>query len=156
MTSEAPREQVKAVARAELQFLELELGFRPEEREGPRRDVLAYVGEHLTFELELDWQEQAAFLLVCLTVDGRRPPGYYVHEGRRVRLLLVEALTLANAADAAVVAVVAELRAATRRSGVAAMEAQVRLSASTLRRSLDELLDARSALFPAKQTLPPQ
>jgi hypothetical protein len=150
LTSEARRAQVQGLARAELQFLERERGFRPEVVEEPRRDVLAYVGERETFELELDWHEQAAFLLVCLTVDGRRPPGYYVHEGRRVRLQLVEALTLANATDAAGTA--AELRAATRRSGVAAMEEQVRLAASALRSSLDKLLDARSALFPTQQT----
>ncbi|MBC6458888.1 hypothetical protein [Actinomadura sp. HBU206391] len=55
--------------------------------------VLAYVRPEITLELELDWREETAFMLVCRTVGGRPPPGYYRHDGRLMRMHLAEALT---------------------------------------------------------------
>lgn len=139
------RDHIVALAREEFRFLESDRGLRFEAENRSDRTVLAYVGEQATFEVEMDWRERAAFLLVCRTVAGGRPPGYYAHDGRRVRVHLVQALELAGVSDPQATA---DLRSATRRSGSAAMESQLRLSASTLRGSIDDLLAGARVLFP--------
>lgn len=143
-----PRDRLVALAREQFQFLESERGFRFEMDDRADRSVLAYVGEQATFEVELDWRERAAFVLVCRTVEGRRPPGYYMHRGGQVRMHLAQGLELAAGTGPAATA---ELREATRRSGSAAMESQLTLSASVLRRSIDDLLASVPVLFPAQQ-----
>lgn len=108
------------------------------------RTVRAYVGERLTIEVELDWREGSAFILICRTVRGGRPPGYYVHEGQRVRLHLAEALQRFGdryAAD------ITALRAATSRTGPDAMIEQVGLGADVLRRSYSDIRDRLDVLM---------
>jgi hypothetical protein len=50
------------------------------------------VGDPTNYEVEIDCREGAVFLLVCRSIDGRRPPGYYMHDGRRTRAHLADVL----------------------------------------------------------------
>lgn len=139
------RERLVALARSRFSFLERDRGFRTQVDDRAQRTVLAYVGEPATFEVELDWREQAVFLLVCRTIDGRRPPGYYVHEGRVVRTHLAQALDTGAQRGRQMAA---ELRKATRRSGTAAMESQIAAAATALHDSLDDLLADFDRILP--------
>lgn len=103
----------------------------------PDRTVLGYVLGEAAFEIELDWREQCVSILFCRTVDGKRPPGYYAHEDRRVRVHLAYVLGKYGDSDRADAK---ELKEATRRSGLEAMASQVSVLASTLRRRLDDVL----------------
>ena len=46
--------------------------------------IVPYVLGPLVFEVSIEWREENSSLLVGRTVNGRRPPGYYMHEGRRI------------------------------------------------------------------------
>ena len=110
----------------------------------PDMERLTYRGPELSFELELDWREQTAFLLVCRTVDGHLPGGYYSDQGRRVRLHLADALSstgVLTKADAA------SFRETQRVRGAAGMRAQIDMFATKLRASLDALLEQSDAIF---------
>jgi hypothetical protein len=121
----ASTSEIVAHARRRLEFLENEFGARPEADDPDTPSVLAWVTEPNSFELELDWREQAAFLLVARTQGGRRPDGYYLHDGRRIRIHLSEVL-----GDPP------ELRAVVRRSGPEAMREQIDSYASLLEQAL--------------------
>lgn len=139
------RAEVLADARKGFRFLVDEAGCRLTMIDGGWQTVLAYVGDPITFEVELDWREGAAFLLVCRTVDGQRPPGYYSHHGRRMRVHFVETLDPTRADDQTAAS---ELRGLAGSSGPAAMRAQLRLFASALRPRIDRLRSSFTNLFP--------
>lgn len=123
------RSEIVAHAQHELDFLRTDFGFRLEVEDGAAQTVMAYVGDRYTLELELDWRERAAFLLVARTENGQRPPGYYVHAGRRVRTHLTAVLDGGDAEDRLLADV---LRAAVKDSGQAAMERQIGRYAAAL------------------------
>lgn len=106
--------------------------------------TLVYVLDPVTVEVELDWQEAAAFLLIGRTVDGKRPPGYYVHDGKRMRVHLAEVLGSGTDEDRAVAQ---RLREVTRQSGPDAMRAQIQAYAEALHRLLDRLPEVRERYF---------
>ena len=146
MTSDVAcgREGLIALAQERFSFLRQERGFRVEIEDRAHTSVLAYVGERAAFEVELDWRERCVFLLVAYLVEGRRPPGYYLHEGRRVRVRLAEALARGGERERRAAAA---LRAVSRGSGPAAMKAQITLFAATLHESLDSLLARFPKIF---------
>ena len=121
----ASTSEIVSYARRRFEFLESEFGARPEADDPDTPSVLAWVMEPNSFELELDWREQAAFLLVARTEGGRRPDGYYMNDGHRVRIHLAEVL-----GDPP------ELRAVVRRSGPEAMREQIDSYASLLEQAL--------------------
>lgn len=108
------------------------------------KTVIAYVSDPATFEVELDWLEGAAFLLVVRTIAGHRPPGYYVSEGKRVRVHLVEALRRAGILDSAMER---RLKEVMRGSGEDAMLTQLTVFATELRNSLEPLLERIPVVF---------
>jgi hypothetical protein len=133
-----------AAARAAFEFLE-EHGARVELEDRPDQSVLAYIYCSLVFEVELNWRERAVFLLVGRAPDGRRPPGYYMYNGKRVRLHLAQALMETGVLGATAVE---RLRTVTRGSGFDAMRSQVPLLAATLEITLDDLIE-RYDLIPS-------
>lgn len=108
------------------------------------RTVLVYTGGSITIEVELDWQEWAAFLLLCRTVDGRRPPGYYMHEGKRMRVHFTEALADGTDQDRVIAR---KLRSVARESGPDAMREQVQEFSAALHGVVDQLADYHEKLF---------
>lgn len=146
MTSEVEglRSELVALGREAFSFLE-SAGADVEFEAGANRSVLVYVLGPGAFEVEYDWHEQAVFLLVCRALGGRRSEGYYVHEGRRARVHLYQALEDVGAADE----VSRErLRAVARRSGGEAMVAQIRTLAAVLAEHLAAMFDQWDAIFP--------
>ncbi|MBQ0894747.1 hypothetical protein KBX37_16845 [Micromonospora sp. U56] len=102
------------------------------------RSVLAYVLPQVFVEVELDWEERAAFLLVGEPADGGRPAGYYVDpQGRKVRWHLTAALD--RSPDPEHRGMAKRLRQVTRRSGFDAMVAQVDGYADAIREVLPQL-----------------
>lgn len=87
MTSDADRKRdIEAHAVESFRFLEDSTGAARSSDLGSARSLIAYVLPEVFVEVELDWQEWAAFVLVGQTVDGKRPNGYYVDsDGRKVR-----------------------------------------------------------------------
>jgi hypothetical protein len=82
-------------------------------------------------ELELDWRERAAFVLVGWCQDGRIPDGYYVDSyGTVVRHHLTAVLDRGDAADRAAAG---RLRKAVKLSGPEAMAGQINAFADVLR-----------------------
>jgi hypothetical protein len=106
--------------------------------------TVAYISDPLTFEVELDWRERAAFLLVAQTIGGHRPPGYYVHLDKRVRLHLMDALRRSNSLSAKTEKRLKEVMSG---SGEQAMLTQVRLFSDELRKNLKPLLASTATLF---------
>lgn len=130
------RDEIVAFAQEAFGYLEDDRHHRLEISDAPWRTLLAYVGNPLTFEVELDWRDACAFVLVCRTVDGRRPPGYYMHEGRLIRIHLSEALVKGRSADHTTVD---KLRHVTRGSGASAMKTQIVEYSAALRMSYQQL-----------------
>ena len=119
-------------------------GARVEVDDGAERSVLAYVLPRATFEVEYDWHEQAVFLLVCRTIEGARPGGYYMFARQRVRVHLLQALESAGLADEPLRA---ELRGATRRSGAAAMADQLAVLSAVLAGHFDAVIERYDRVF---------
>ncbi|MEH0825747.1 MULTISPECIES: hypothetical protein [unclassified Micromonospora] len=102
------------------------------------RTVVATVLPSVFVELELDWQEQAVFVLVGEPFDGQRPAGYYVDpQGRKARWHLSAALD--RSSDPAIRGMAERLREVTQRSGIDAMVTQVDTSAEVIREVLPHL-----------------
>jgi len=79
-------------------------------------------------EIELDWQEGAAFVLVGQPVDAQRPDGYYVDSaGRKVRWHLGAVLEEGGHTERAL-----SLKRLVKKSGPAAMLEQVDAYAAEL------------------------
>ena len=78
-------------AEQRLAFLEGQHGLKRREQSEGVTTRLGYLGGELGFEVEIDWREAGAFLLVVRLWDGRLPAGgYYLYEGRRIRRHLAE------------------------------------------------------------------
>ena len=99
----------------------------------------------MNVEVELDWREGAVFTLVCRATQSRQTPGYYTDQGRRVRIHLGEALSIAVPEDHLQVE---ELRKAMAKSGLQVMSEQIEGQARALEGHLDELLRRVPDLFP--------
>jgi hypothetical protein len=102
---------------------------------GPDRSLISYVLPDVFIEIELDWQESAAFALVGQPVDGSRPDGYYVDSaGRKVRWHLGAALEEGEHAARA-----SRLKRLVRESGPAAMLDEIDAYAAEVRELLPSL-----------------
>lgn len=106
---------------------------------------LDYVLPSVTFEMEFDWHEQAAFLLVCRTEAGGAPGGYYVHDGAVVRVHVLEALRKLGLFDPDRSRSIKTVMA---RSGPEAMRQQIDAYAELLQGTVGELANRASSLFP--------
>jgi hypothetical protein len=130
-------------ARQALQFLVSDHGFTSHVGREEYRTVLAYSSPNIFFEMELDWRERAAFLLVGRSRDGGRPDGYYMDsQGRRVRWHLAQ--ILANCAEPRLAGAAAEIRCVANVSGPEAMSTQIETFAEWLRKiavDLDTFMD---------------
>lgn len=93
------RETVLELARREFRFLEEVGARRVEAAHGTLAYQLAYVTGKLTVEVGFDWRDSIVDLLLCRTVAGKPPPGYYVHEGRVMRFHLEEVLASGDRDD---------------------------------------------------------
>ena len=136
-------QSVVAEARSAFQFLERR-GATIQAEDRPDRTILAYVENPLTYEVELDWREGAAFLLVAQTVNGDRPGGYYTDEGRRVRVHLLEALRKAGVSSPENERC---LEAVTALSGREAMISQLTTLSSLLQNELGALTENSKRIF---------
>lgn len=106
--------------------------------------MLAYCLASAAFEVECDWREQAVFVLVCRTVDGNRPPGYYMHEGHRVRVHLFEALAKTHLIDRPTSD---RLHAVSRAWGPGAMKAQLAAFSEVLAERFEDLVTKYDLVF---------
>ena len=138
------RGDIVAEARSAFGFLEHAGGRSVEVDDGAWRTVLAYTVGSITIEVELDWREGAVFVLVCRTVNGRRPPGYYMHDGRRMRVQLTDVLDGGNEQDRAAAR---RLRDVVHRSGADAMRAQVLEYSAVMRGESDRIGSWHERLF---------
>jgi hypothetical protein len=119
-------------AQEETRFLVSEFGFTGQVVREANRTILAYILPPVFFELELDWHENAAFLLVGRSEDGSLPGGYYVDEtGRKVRSHLASVLGRSSSVELRKAS--SALRSIQKESGADAMLAQIGTSARVLR-----------------------
>jgi hypothetical protein len=132
-----------STSRSLFSFLE-ERGASVEVEHHGDQTVIAYIDDPATFEVELDWLERAAFVLVGRTVEGHRPPGYYVSEGKRTRVQLIEALRKAGLLTPSLEQ---QLKEVMRASGEDAMRIQLKVLATELRNNLEPLLGRMGAVF---------
>ena len=124
---------IESSALKAFSFLET-LGNRSVERL-PGITLIAYTMPGYFVEIELDWREQAVFLLVGQLVNGHRPDGYYVdRSGRKARWQLYTALEKAGMRQEA-----KALKEATRASGPDAMRRQIAELATTVHLVLSAL-----------------
>jgi len=139
------RDALLLYARKSFEFLEAASGSRTKTDNNSARTVLAYTVGSITVEVQLDWHEGAALVLLCRTVDGKRPPGYYRHAGRLMRKYLALALDDGEPQDQVIAA---ELKAITRQSGPEAMRLQIDASSSAVRGIVDRFPEFHERLFP--------
>jgi len=132
------------LARRSFAFVE-EFGARPEEVARSTDVVIVYVLEELTFEIELDWREGAAFVLVCRTIDSARPAGYSMHGGVRVRRQLPDAMSAAGLDGEEAMQ---RLREVMKASGPDAMAAQLGVYGDLLEGCVDILLSKARVIYP--------
>ncbi len=136
MTDETEsRDSLVAYARESFDFLATHAGRAPKVDDGNLGTTLVYVVGSITVEVDFDWRDRVFMVLLCRTVNGRRPPGYYMHEGRRVRTILD--LALADSPDPRHQAVAARLYSTVRQTGTKAMRPLIDLYATELRAIVD-------------------
>jgi hypothetical protein len=93
-------DDIESAARNTFAFLEHRPGCRLEvERQRWLFTTLAYVFDDVCFEVYLEFKDPDVDIRICQTVDGGPPKAWRVHEGRRVRLSLYEALRSGDDAD---------------------------------------------------------
>jgi len=102
--------------------------------------TLVYPIGPVTVEVELDRGDQIVHVLIGRTVNGHRPPGYYRHDGRLMRVQFTDALDGGGEPDRAAAR---RVRAVAGTSGPAAMVAQIHEPAAILREMTDRLADDR-------------
>jgi hypothetical protein len=95
------RDAVLDDIRSSLSFLDARL-LRPVVIvDDPRETVVVHTLDPMTTEINVLWSDLQLYVLLARTVDGRRPPGYYRHEGRQMRVPLTVALRKGTEADQA-------------------------------------------------------
>lgn len=70
-------------------FLEKDHGFRPPQISRDPYTVFDYLREPIAVELQIDWREGWVFVLIVRLEGGQLPKGYYMSEGRKVRVHLL-------------------------------------------------------------------
>lgn len=106
---------------------------------------LAYVFDGLTFELAAEWRDDFAAILVVETVEGHPAEGFIVHDGRRVRRNLPDAMADTGLDGDAVVRRFRSVRVLT---GPQAIIARLELIAAVLEPCVDHLLAHPELVFP--------
>ena len=142
MISDRLQSEILATSRTAFDYLEA-MGANRSVVEEPAFTTVVYAFPKVFFELELDWTEEAAFLLVSRgpRLAGR---GYYADHGKVIRRHLVDAL---GRADLLTDDDRGRLRSSTRMSGPDAMMAQLKTYSLTLRRTVTELLVRYERVF---------
>ena len=141
---EDDRSSLLAHARQSFEFLEPFAGRAAIVDDKSWRSVLAYVIGSITVEVELDWRDQVVHVLLCRTVNGKRPPGYYMHDGRRMRVSLTQALGNGDQKDQAIAL---RLRTVTRQRGAAAIRPKIDVFATELHGVVHRLPEFHERLF---------
>lgn len=54
--------------------------------------TILYKGNGVGVEVELDWRDVGVFVLLVHLENGKQPAGYYMHEGKRVRVHIEDVL----------------------------------------------------------------
>jgi len=113
----------------------VELGASASQESDTQLSRLRFVLPPNFVEVELDWQEEALFVLVGELEDGQVPGGYYVDgRGRKVRWHLGAVLSEGGLSHDS-----ERLRLATRKSGRQAMLEQIAIFAEELASVVDDL-----------------
>ncbi len=130
----AAREVLEASASVAFGFL-VGLGARASQDSDPQISRLSFVLPRNFVEVELDWKEEAVFVLVGELEGGEVPGGYYVDGlGRKVRWHLGVVLR-----EGGFVQESERLRLATRKSGQQAMLEQISLLSEALESAVEDL-----------------
>ena len=138
------RRPIVAAARKWLQLLEGRGATVTEDHHGTY-SVIAYYLPAASFEVELDWREQAAFVLVCRATTGyKRAPGYYMDEGRLMRVHIADALGRLGLMEPGLRR---RLQSTIRTSGPEAMHAQLQTQGSVLAAKIDQLTEGYGEIF---------
>jgi hypothetical protein len=148
LTSEplATRDDLLALAETAFGFLDPSEPHAKKKIDKSDMTTLAYPLGETFVELELDWRERAAFVLVGWCRNGRIPEGYYTDShGTVVRHSLAAVLNRGNATDRAAAD---RLRKAIKASGAEAMARQIRAYAEVLRVTYARLPELLSNLPP--------
>lgn len=106
---------------------------------------MSYVLGPVTFEVAVDWRDEIAELLICRTVEARLHRGY-VHDGKRIRIQLYQALQAAGLLDQETRE---RIRGANRLKGLVGLRAQLEACSAALQANLDTLLSRFDLLFPS-------
>lgn len=138
------RRSIVAAARKSFHFLEERDATVTEDHQGTE-STIAYFLPAASFEIELDWREQATFVLVCRATAGfKRAPGHYLYEGQRMRVHMADALGRLGLMDPDLRQ---RLRSAMRKSGPEAMHAQIEIQGLVLEATIDQLLEGYGEIF---------
>jgi hypothetical protein len=133
-----------ALAETAFEFLDPSGPHAKQRRDKGDMTTLAYPLGDTFVELELDWREQSAFVLVGWCRDGEIPDGYYGDShGRVARRHLGAVLERGGPADRAADA---RLREAIKGSGPEAMARQIDTYAEVLRATYARLPELLSNL----------
>lgn len=135
LTSDVNDERAALEARAAEAFGLLDTSSVSSQESDSLVSRLLYVLPRIFVEVELDWQEEALFVLVGALVDGKVPDGYYVDGGgQKVRWHLSTVLAsggrLRNSQ---------RLQRATKKSGYQAMLDQIAVFAEELESAISDL-----------------
>lgn len=57
---------------------------------------LLYSGAEIGLEVQVDWREDAVYVLLVRMVNGHVPGGYYMFEGKRVRVHIEQVLGISQ------------------------------------------------------------
>jgi len=109
--------------------------------------VVSYVGPEIVLEIQFDWRERFAIALVADPGPNGRPDGYFVHQGRVVRMYLGEALdtVLGRGNDST-----ERLRAVTQKSGFDGIRDQIETTCAVMHEHHAAIVAHRHDLFPAE------
>jgi hypothetical protein len=125
------RDELLGLAETAFDFLDASVLHGKQRRDKSDMTILAYPLGATFVELELDWREQAAFVLVGWCRGGEIPDGYYVDSyGTVVRHHVGAVLERGEPADRAAAE---RLRKAIKGSGPEAMAQQIRAYSDVLR-----------------------
>lgn len=87
------KKDVEKIALDKFSYLEKQMGLsRPIINRETWKTRISYLGKETGFEIELDWRELDAFVLLVRLEEGKLPKGYYVSQGRKCRLIIEQIL----------------------------------------------------------------